>query len=298
MRAPVRWLLWSCLSVSPVAPAQTVVGNEESVATDSPEAWAMRYFAGTSLMTSFGETPGLAPWRWNVAGDLGTIPQLSDAQQRVGFGGFKNEDLNKSPVFGRLRLALGLPYGWVAELGYTPPLEIDGARPRNIVALAIGRRLFDSGAFTFSMRALGQLGQVQGDITCPAQLAGIADPVRNPYGCQSPSKDRFTTDYYGLDATVGWNTGNWKWNASAGVVQTDLAVQIDAQVFTTNDRSRLTSNGRLAWYTLGTRYVFDSRWSVAAELLYVPLDVRRPPDFAVESDPLTSVRVQLRYSAY
>ena len=32
----------------------------------------MRYFAGTTLMTSFGETARLAPWRWNAALDLGT----------------------------------------------------------------------------------------------------------------------------------------------------------------------------------------------------------------------------------
>ncbi len=74
----------------------------------------MRCFAGTTLMKSFGEAAKIAPWHWNVALDLGDIPRLSDAQQRVGFGGFKNEDLNKSPVFGRLRLALGLPHDWVA----------------------------------------------------------------------------------------------------------------------------------------------------------------------------------------
>ena len=44
------------------------------------------------------------------------------------------------------------------------------------------------------------------------------------------------------------------------------------------------------------RYAFDPRWSVAAELLYVPLDVRRPPEFSSANDSLSSVRAQLRYS--
>jgi hypothetical protein len=130
MSAMVRLVFHSLLLLAPAAWAQTVVSSSQTVATDSPEAWAMRTFAGTTLMTSFGDVTRVAPWRWSAAVDLGAIPHLSEAQQQVGFGGFKNEDLNKSPVFGRLRLALGLPQGWIAELGYTPPLEIDGSRCR------------------------------------------------------------------------------------------------------------------------------------------------------------------------
>ena len=76
----------------------------------------MNYFAASSLMTSFGESPELRPGRWSVAAELGHIPRLSDAQRRVGFNGFKTEDLNKSPVFGRLRLWLGLPAGFYQGL--------------------------------------------------------------------------------------------------------------------------------------------------------------------------------------
>ena len=208
MSAMVRFALHFLLLLAPAAWAQTVVSSSQTVATDSPEAWAMRTFAGTTLMTSFGDVARVAPWRWSAAVDLGAIPHLSEAQQQVGFGGFKNEDLNKSPVFGRLRLALGLPQGWIAELGYTPPLEIDGSRPRNLFALAVGRRVLESDGFALSLRTLGQVGDVTGDITCPARLAGVADPVQNPYGCRAPSNDTFTTNYYGIDATAGWNAGS------------------------------------------------------------------------------------------
>ncbi len=293
----IRLLLSALFLASQAAPAQTVIEENQSLASDTPEAWAMRYMAGTSLMTSFGDTSPLAPWRWNVAFDLGSIPRLSDAQQRAGFGGTKSEDLNKSPVIGRLRLALSLPFDAVAELGYTPPLEIAGARARNVFALAIGRRMFDNDGFTISMRLLGQVGKVQGDITCPARLAGVTDPLQNPYACRAPSEDTFTANYYGIDATAGWNAGEWTWYAGAGVARTRLAVQVDALVAATRDRSRLTSDGSLPWLTIGVRHDLDPRWSLAAELLHVPLDVRRPPDFARASDPLTSVRVQLRYSS-
>ena len=298
MRTLLRLCCAAFLSASPLAGAQVVVESNRDLATDTPEAWAMRYFAGTTLMTSLGETAVLLPWRWSVAADLGNIPRLSDAQRRVGFGGVKDEDLNKSPVFGRLRLALGLPDGWLAELGYTPPLEIDGARPRHAVALALGRRVLETDTFTLSLRAVGQAGRVTGDITCPADVLVAADPSGNPFGCRAPSNDTFTTNYYGVDATLGWGVDNGRWHAGVGIARTRLAVQVDALVDSINDRSRLTSNSLLAWFTAGARYAIDARWSVAGEVLYVPLDVRRPPDDRRESDPLIGVRLQLRYVVY
>jgi hypothetical protein len=297
MPAMVRSWLLSLLLLGTAALAQTVVSSNQGVATDSPEAWAMRYFAGTTLMTSFGDVTKIPPWQWSVGVDLGAIPRLSEVQQRVGFGGFKNEDLNKSPVFGRLRLALGLPHGWIAELGYTPPLEISGSRPRNLIALAAGRRLLERDGFTLSLRALGQVGNVKGDITCPARLAGVTDPAQNPYGCRAPSKDTFTTDYYGVDTTADWDTGDWSWYASAGIVRTRLSVQVDAEVYDIIDRSRLTSEANLPWFTIGVRHALNKQWRLGMELLYVPLNVRRPPDFALAKDPLSSLRLQLRYSA-
>jgi hypothetical protein len=294
----IAFLVASLLLALPGTPAcaQMVVEDNTNVASDSPEGWAMRYFAGTTLMTSFGETAKLAPWKWNVALEAGSIPRLGDAQQQVGFGGSKQEDLNKSPVFGRLRLALGLPEGWVAELGYTPPLEIDGSRARNIFAVAIGKRLFDADGLSFSMRALAQAGKVEGDITCPAKLAGVTDPAQNPFGCKSPSNDTFTTNYYGLDATLGYDAGGWKWYAGAGIVRADLEVQVDAQLFSHDDRSRVNSSSNLPWLTLGVRHDFTREWSLGAEVLYVPLEVRRPPGYGNERDSLASVRVQLRYA--
>jgi hypothetical protein len=121
--------------------------------------------------------------------------------------------------------------------------------------------------------------------------------VRPAFRNEAPSHDVLGTNYYGGDATVGWDAGDWKWYAGAGIVRTRLTVQVDANVFTSNDRSRLTSNGNLPWVTFGVRHDFDSRWGIAAEVLYVPVDVRRPPDFSVDRDTVTSVRMQLRHTA-
>lgn len=296
MRGLTHLLLGSLLLCSNGnAGAQTVIKVDEYLAPDRPEAWAMNYFAAASLMTSFGETAALAPGRWGVALELGHIPRLSDTQQRVGFNGFKTEDLNKSPVFGRLRLHLGLPANWVAELGYTPPLAIDGARSRDLVALAMGRRMIKRGAYTLSVRAFGQHGEVQGDITCPGELAGISDSERNPYGCQAASHDRIKLNYYGIDLTSAWTAGTWQWHADFGVARTELEVQVDALTYDVRDRSRLVARDMLPFLAVGASRDIDTRWTLGVEILHVPLTVKRNPDLPGENDPLTSLRLQLRY---
>jgi hypothetical protein len=283
------------LLCSPGARAQTVVHNDEHLASGRPEAWAMNYVAASSLMTAFGETPALATGRWSVVLDLGYIPRLSEAQQRVGFNGIKQEDLNKSPVFGRIRFMLGLPGDFVAELGYTPPLSIDGTQPLDLVAIAIGRRVFESDRFTLSVQAFGQHGRVQGDITCPARLAGVTDRQQNPFGCQAPSNDHVMLNYYGLEATSGWTAESWHAHASVGAARTELAVQVDALTFNVRDRSRLVARGVLPFATIGASRDLDARWNLGVEVLYVPLRVQREPNVPSEKDALTSLRLQLLY---
>jgi hypothetical protein len=295
MRGLLPLLLAILLVGSPGARAQTVVHNDEHLASDRPEAWAMNYVGASTLMTAFGETPALAAWRWSVALDLGYIPRLSEAQQRVGFNGIKQEDLNKSPVFGRIRLILGLPGDFVAELGYTPPLSIDGAQPLDLVALAIGRRVFERDSFTLSVRAFGQHGRAQGDITCPTRLAGATDRQQNPFGCQAPSNDHIMLNDYGLEATSGWTAESWHAHASVGAARTELAVQVDALTFNVRDRSRLVTRGVLPFATIGASRDLDARWNLGVEVLYVPLRVQREPNAPSENNPLTSLRTQLRY---
>lgn len=295
MRGLLHLLLVSSTVFGQDVGAQTVFRDDEILAPDRPESWAMNYFAASSLMTAFGESPALGAGKWEGAVEFGHVPRLSDAQQRVGFAGFKNEDLNRSPVFGRLRLMLGLPAGWVAELGYTPPLTIDGTRPHNLVALGVGRRLLERDGFTLSARVFGQHGEVSGDVTCPNELAGVEDGERNPYGCQAPSDDRLTLNYYGIDLTTGWVSNAWHWHAGVGVVRTELQVQVDALTFDVRDRSRLVANDVLPLFAAGAGRDIGSRWSVAMEVLYVPLTVRRDATASTEQDPLTSLRLQIRY---
>jgi hypothetical protein len=285
----------TCLLLSSQAALaqETYYREEEILGSERPEAWAMNYFNAATVMTAFGETPALQPWQWQVSGELGHIPDLSDSQRRVGLQGFKLEDLNKSPVFGRLRGLVGLPGGWVAELGYTPPLEINGARPRDLLAAAIGRRLYEQGEYSLSARVFGQHGSVSGDITCPEELAGDPDPDRNPFGCQAPSDDRAQLNHYGADLTLAWQRQRWAWHFTAGLLRSESDVQIDAHTYDIHDRSHLVSRGFGPTIAFGLARDVGVHWTGALEVLHVPLKVKRDPDGGSQSDPLVSVRVRL-----
>lgn len=282
--------------VSPLA-AQPVIQDNERLASDRPEAWAMNYLTATSFMTAFGATPKLATGDFNVAIELGEIPHLDSSQRQVGFNGFKNEDLNKSPVFGRLRGWIGLPRGLAMELAYTPPVEIDGAEPQDLFAAAIGGRVLERESFVLSARLFGQHGAVTGDVTCPGEVAGVIDPELNPYGCRAPSDDRLDMNYYGLEATASWLPHpQWEWHASLGTVRTESEVQVDALTYGVRDRSRLVTKGMLPYIALGVGRRWEHGWRVALEVLHVPLDVRREAGVSREDDPLTSIRLQVRYN--
>lgn len=288
------WLLYFALA-SPGVCAQMTVHNDEHLAADRPEAWAMNYVTSSTFMTAFGESPRLGAGQSSIAAELGHIPRVSEAQQRVGFNGFKEEDLNKSPVFGRLRLTLGLPAGWFAEFGYSPQLVINGTRPRDLIALAVGHRVLEWHRWTVSMRAFGQHGAAEGDITCPARLAGVPDLQKNPSGCKAASDDRIALNYYGADVTATWRFDPWSVYADVGAVRTEPVVQVDALVFALHDRSRLAARDVLPYLAVGASHDFGAHWTVGAEVLYVPLTVRRGPGLAREQDPFTGLRVQLRY---
>lgn len=288
------WLV-CLLLLSQGARAQPVFRDDELLDSDRPEAWAMNYFAASSFMTAFGGYPAPASGDWEVAVELGHIPRLSDAQRRIGFAGFKTEDLNRSPVFGRLRVTVGLPAHWFAEFGYTPPLEIDGTQSRDLVAVAVGRRMIEHGSYALSARVFGQHGEVRGDITCPGKLAGVEDSEQNPSGCQAASDDRFRLNYYGAELTSGWTAGSWHWHASLGAARTELEVQVDALTYDVRDRSRLVARDVLPYVVIGAGHDIGTRWRLGVEVLYVPLTVMREAGGSREHDPMTSLRLQLRY---
>src|SRR5437879_10259086 len=115
--------------------AQTNVRTTvQHVNFDSPEAWALKYFTSTTMLS--GLQPPERPIEERRFGsiavglELGWLPALSPEQARVGFGGKKEEDANKAPIFVRPRVTVGLPWRLSPILAAPPtPRIFDVAAP-------------------------------------------------------------------------------------------------------------------------------------------------------------------------
>ena len=98
----------------------------EEVELDSPEGWGMAYMSAASLNLSDSYLEQLKFGEIVISAEISTIPKLNSEQQKIGFGGFKYEDLNKSPVFGRGKLKMGFYWDTIFEFPLTPSVEIKG----------------------------------------------------------------------------------------------------------------------------------------------------------------------------
>ena len=257
--------------------AQLVDSSRERVEFESPEGWAMAWTTASSLMTGAASRRDLAPGELSAGLELGSIPHLSEAQQRVGFGGLKDEDLNKSHVFGRLRLAWALPADWRLELGWTPPLKIDGARADALVSAAVERSLQLGERWRLSARVHGQRGAVRGDITCPRRLAGNPDRSINRYGCIEPSDDRLRMRYHAVETDLArvLQRGS-ELRVALGYARFEPEVQVNARSAGLISRPLLDTRGAAPYLSLVAAKPAGRHWQAGIEVLYVPLRVRRP----------------------
>ena len=271
----------------------------EHLAFDRPEAWALKYFAAVSTFTGLGPPIAREPWSIDFGLEGGWIPHLSDSQRRVGYDGTALEDLNKTPVFGRPRLAVGLPGGLSAELGWVPPVEIDGERS-NLVAGALERPFFEPGALTLGLRVYGQVGHAKGDFTCSKSVASQPPGSGgNPLGCNGTSKDTATLDDVGAALTGGVKIGGGgALHFAAGATYNDLAFQTGAVELGVPDDTRLVTHGWTGWAAAGAGWPLGERLGFSVEAFYSPLIVRRPPGQGTQNDGLFNVRALLRYRVF
>lgn len=278
--------------------AQDILNDYEKVALNSPEGWAMAHTLASALNLGAAPAQTLGLWQWRLSAQLSSIPHLSREEQRVGFGGFKLEDMNKSPVFGRGLVSVGLPAGFTGELSWTPEVQIDGAKPEHLFGVALERALVQVGPWQFGARVYAVRGDGTGDTTCSKRVAGFAaGSADNPFGCIAPSADRIRMDQEGVELMLSRSSADGRWQPFAAYADTRLHpyVGINAQVFTSIDRSELEAEGNVQSYSLGTTFQSSPSWRVSAALSYTPLDVRRPPLRETGNGDFWSVRVALAW---
>ena len=287
-------MVWMIAAIPVSGLGQDTLTSVEFVEPGRPEAWVMAYATAATLYHGLEVPDRTDLWDLRLAVEVSNIPRIDKEKTRIGFNGGKFEDLNKSPVFGRGRLWLGLPADFTLELAYTPPISIDGVRPDGIYGFALGRPLIRNESWRLGARAFGKWGHAKGDITCSRDVVafGTEDFDNNPFGCSAPSNDDVELDHYGLEISAAWQHGRWSPFASWSVARIHPEVQINAQVFNGNDRSRLWSKDELLSGTLGIQYQGpgDVTWYLGGS--YTPPEVDRGD--GLKSDDFWSVHLMLQ----
>ncbi len=280
--APASTLLLLVTCVGAIA-SPAVAGAQSTTETldfDRPEAWAMVRLTSLTLLSSLGP-PGLGrtaepggDLRLRITGEVGWVPALSRQERTVGFYGTKEEDTNKSPVFGRFRVGLSGGAGWSAELAAMPPVEIGGARPF-LVAGSVGwsRSLSD---VALGIRVHAQEGYVQGDITCPARIVAAGDDLeRNPFRCEEPSSDRLHPRYLAASGSIGTTVGRVQPFAELSVIRHRARFEVDALYGGVVDQGVLSTRGT-GWSVSGGVAGARIRGvDLVVEAFYSPLTVQR-----------------------
>ncbi len=265
---------------------------------DRPEAWAMKRAASLMLFTSMG--PPTSREAGSVELGLEAIwnPSLSAEDRRVGFDGNKVEDLNRLEVIPRPRVRIGVGWETTLELSYLPPVEIEGIEP-NIFAMALERPIWQGCDWTLGARIYGQLGGVDGDITCPHGESDIPPgEAGNEFGCEGTSRDEITLNYVGGALVGGFALpeeigGDLHFGVYATYM--DLEFQVDAVTYGFQDRTKMVTDGWVYAFTAGYSRDISEDCRLALEAFYAPLDVDRSADSNADADDLFNVRAMLSY---
>lgn len=275
--------------------AQTVIDDTQDLDFDRPESWAMKYHGSVSLLTGIGGPLELAPGEVLLGLEGGWLPTLSEEERRVGFFGSKEEDLDRSSVFARGRLTVGLPGSFVLTAGYTPPVEVDGIEP-HLLAVGLGRTLWRRGRWQLGATVHGGLGTFDGDITCSRDDAAAGDdPQRNPFGCLEPSRDEMELRYGGLEVTNRFELGRAAPYVGLLANYFDTEFQVDARYRSIVDRTLLRTDGWTWAATAGLAWRASERVRLGVEAFYSPLEVFRGPDAPTRTDPLFHARALVTY---
>jgi hypothetical protein len=273
------------------AVAQTLEGTEE-IPFDRTESWAMKYFTSVTLFTGMGVPDKMGKGAFDIGFEGGFVPQLDEDQRLVGFEGTKVEDLNRTSFIGRVRGRIGLSENYSLELGYIPPIEMNGVKA-NVFSAAVGRSFQAGESFRLGVRGFGQIGTIKGDITCSAREI---EEGPNDFQCEAPSNDEETQRVLGVEITGGYvSEGPLRPYFGIGLNYMDLEFQVDADYHGVDDHTLLVTNGGTVSLTGGVNYVANEKLRLTGELFYSWLSVVRPPDTSSENDGLFNFRFFVAY---
>lgn len=272
--------------------------SAKNVKFESTEGWAMAYMASASL--NLATTPKSLKQKGNVrlSAELSSIPKLSKEQQIIGLGGAKEEDLNKSPIFGRVNIEHGIPFGLTLELSWTPAFEINGAKPKNLWGLAISYPIILKEYWGLEARIFSQNGVLIADVTCSHKnIKFVPFTEGNLYGCIGPSNDKLKLDHIGLEAIVKVNRtffGMQPWLSYAST-RMDSSVEINAPLAGGDHQAYVSTNGTLNTFSFGLLKQLNDKLGINIGSSYTPLKVQRKIQ-SKDSDSFWNIKMSVYWS--
>lgn len=275
--------------------------GDERFDIDTPEGWAMAFM--TTSAQNLGQMP---PQSVNIkdisiSAELSSIPHLSKEQQKVGLGGSKNEDLNKSPAFGRLRASMGLPWDVSAEISWTPPVKINNSKPDHLWGAALSKPIFNNEKIGIGLRLFLLRGGVIASVTCSEEAIKYeAYSDENYVGCVGLSNDRLQMNHEGIEVFLSFKDSlvidPWISLASSNIdssVDIDAPLlDIDAPLKEVRQKSTIHSSGLTHTFSAGINYDLDENWRLNLSGSYTPLDVQRSNNNS-ENDAFWNLRLGL-----
>jgi len=269
----------------------------QKVNFDSPEGWGMSYMTAASLNLSDKFPEKLPLGQFNVSAEISTIPTLNEQQQKIGFGGVKSEDLNKSPVFGRGKITTGFYWDSIIELSWTPPLEIDGAKPEQMWGIAFAKQIYTNNAFNLAMRLYQLNGKATASVTCSEEM--VMEPLYSPgniSGCIGTSKDKIDMSHDGIEILLESETkGDLKPWFSLASTRLKPSVQINAPLEFIQEEAFVETSGRLTTLNLGLNYKLSENWLLNLGTSYTPIEVQRP-EMTGGNDNFWNIKIGLTFT--
>jgi hypothetical protein len=272
------------------------------ISFNRPEAWALKYFASTSLLNGLQPPEPPEGQRFGsitVGLETDWLPSLDAGQRRIGFNGTAPEDLNKAPVFVRPIVRIGLPKRFYLILAAPPPFQVFGVTS-HLFAFGLERPILQRGQWTVNWRGYGQVGSVKGAFTCPHSVLGFAPgSADNPTECVGESADVASLRYAGSEFQIAYRIPSMpKLVPHVAVAGNfiDGALQVHAPVAGGLDQTRLWTRGGTFSSTAGVSYLFTKQVALTVDVFYSPLWVQRSPTSSATNDGLFNVRALLSYS--
>jgi len=181
------------------------------VSIDSNEGKLLAFYTAPIVFSMAGSPEVLPPASFRLGLEGEYIPKPNPEIEQTGACFTqKSEHTSLSPVFGRPRITVGVPFGFALEAAYLPPVTIARATP-NLFSFAVSNahhyQAGPANGTTLMFRVHGTFGNVKGAITCPESQLQQSSPSQPCFGT-NPSKDTFHPDMFGGEVAAGFAPGN------------------------------------------------------------------------------------------